>query len=268
MLIPYFSSRRTYNYSAGVLGLSSAVICQEHFSTNVNMIILARDLPGDESIDYASPWSGAHYRPIPDVTPQGILEASLAKRTYEYFKSYGPSNPDSSILFLKGTDLLEVPAEDYVSTAGRYKDIDDFRVLAEEELPVGVGWGANYRTWCVNPSVYLSHLLGKYISAGGKVIRKHLSSLDDAFRVANNVRMVINCSGVGFNDPASFATRGRSYQNWYKRNRSNAKLRSDLSRIQSSHRDNNPPKCRRNLDVRDSTSIKRRYDHRRHQRRT
>ena len=194
-------------YSAGVLGLSSALICQQHFP-KTKVVIVARDLPGTESIDYASPWSGAHYRPIPDVTPQGIHEASLARRTYEHFKTYAAGNPDASISFITGMDWLESPGEEYLTAKTRYQDIDEFRVLGPEELPTGVKWGASYKTWCVNTPVYLSHLMRRFLLNGGSVIQIQLKSLSEAFTIQENVRTVINCSGVGFDDPASFITRG------------------------------------------------------------
>ena len=172
------------------------------------MIIIARDLPGTESIDYASPWSGAHYRPIPDVTPQGIREASLARRTYEHFKKYAADNPDASISFINGMDWLESPGEEYLTARTRYQDIDEFRVLNPEQLPPGVKWGASYKTWCVNTPVYLSHLMRRFLLNGGRMVQKQLESLSEAFTIHENVRTVINCTGVGFDDPASFITRG------------------------------------------------------------
>ncbi|KAG4426541.1 hypothetical protein IFR04_000423 [Cadophora malorum] len=194
---------------AGVLGLSSALICQQHLP-KTKVVIVARDLPGTESIDYASPWSGAHYRPIPDVTPQGIHEASLARRTYEHFKTYAAGNPDASISFITGMDWLESPGEEYLTAKTRYQDIDEFRVLGPEELPTGVKWGASYKTWCVNTPVYLSHLMRRFLLNGGSVIQIQLKSLSEAFTIQENVRTVINCSGVGFDDPASFITRGQT----------------------------------------------------------
>lgn len=191
------------------MGLSSALLCQQQFP-NTKVVIIARDVPGTESIDYASPWSGAHYRPIPDVTPQGIHEATLARRTYEHFKTYVSNNPDAGISFLMGMDWLETPGEEYLTAKTRYPDIDEFRVLHTEELPIGIKWGASYKTWCVNTPVYLSHLLRKFILNGGYIVRKRLASLDEGFKVAGNVQRLINCSGVGFNDPASFITRGMS----------------------------------------------------------
>lgn len=109
---------------------------------------------------------------------------------------------------MKGVELLETPTPAYLNVEGRYGEIDGFRVLSEGELPGGVKWGVEYKTYCVNTPVYLSHLMRRFVLGGGKVVRKQLSKIDDAFTVTQNVRTVINCSGVGFGDPKCFITRG------------------------------------------------------------
>lgn len=193
-----------------MLGLSSALLLQESLLPKPNIIIIARDLPGDESIDYATPWSGAHYRPIPDATPQGLREAGWAEKTYEHFKSYATNYPEAGIRFMKGVELLETPTKEYINTVGRYAEMDDFRVLESGELPSGVEWGASYTTFCVNTPVYLAHLTRKFILDGGQIVRRIVESLSEAFTVTSNVSSVVNCSGVGFDDPKCFITRGMS----------------------------------------------------------
>lgn len=93
----------------------------------------------------------------------------------------------------------------------RYADIDDFCTLNSSELPEGVEWGASYTTYCVNPPVYTAHLLRKFVLSGGKIMRRRLHKLEEAFSIARNVSIVVNCSGTGFNDPACFITRGESW---------------------------------------------------------
>ncbi|RFU27830.1 hypothetical protein B7463_g8524, partial [Scytalidium lignicola] len=195
---------------AGVIGLSTALLLHESLPERFGITIVARELPGDESVDYATPWSGAHYRPIPDASPQGLREDSLAKKTYDHFKSYAKSNPDAGIRFMRGMDLLESPSQEYLKTVGHYADIDDFRVLSARELPYEVKWGATYTTWCANTPVYIEHLMRKFILKGGRIIRKSLENLDQAFTVKDNVRTVINCSGIGFDDPLCFIIRGQT----------------------------------------------------------
>jgi len=149
---------------------------------------------------------------------------------------------------MKGVELLETPSKEYVNTVGCYADIDDFRVLPSAELPSGVKWGASYTTYCVNTPVYLAHLARKFILNGGKIVRKRLESLEDAFNLAINVRSVINCSGVGFNDPKCFITRGNTAIS-IMRHKSDPLDRPDMYSSEYSNRDCDPPECRWDVDV-------------------
>lgn len=47
--------------SAGVAGLTTAVLLSEQ--DNVNITVLAKHMPGDYDIEYASPWAGANFMP-------------------------------------------------------------------------------------------------------------------------------------------------------------------------------------------------------------
>lgn len=47
--------------SAGVSGLTTALILSR--DGNYNITIVAKHMPGDYDIEYASPWAGANYLP-------------------------------------------------------------------------------------------------------------------------------------------------------------------------------------------------------------
>jgi hypothetical protein len=48
--------------SAGVLGLSTALALSKH--ENLSITLVAKHMPGDYDIEYASPWAGANYMPV------------------------------------------------------------------------------------------------------------------------------------------------------------------------------------------------------------
>lgn len=48
-------------YSAGVSGLTTALLLAREGKHNVT--IVAKHMPGDYDIEYASPWAGANYLP-------------------------------------------------------------------------------------------------------------------------------------------------------------------------------------------------------------
>lgn len=175
--------------------------------------MVAREFPNATSINYTSPWGGAHYRPVPGTSPQLIREAKQAARTYDVVKRLAAEEPASGIQFLEGIEHLEAPPPEYLEAVDSennvYAHLDGFRQLSKDELPPGVKWGARYWTWSVNSPVYCAFLLRKFILKGGETKEYTLASPMEAFELAKNVKTVVNCSGMGFSDPKLFIVRGR-----------------------------------------------------------
>jgi hypothetical protein len=71
-------------------------------------------------------------------------------------------------------------------------------------------WGVRYETFVVNSPVYLAYLLRRFILLGGRTREYTLADPREAFYLGENVRTVVNCSGVGFGDEKSFIIRGAS----------------------------------------------------------
>ncbi|KAJ5654196.1 D-amino-acid oxidase [Penicillium lividum] len=198
---------------AGVIGLSTALFVQQHLSPTQSVILVARDFPSDTSVNYASPWAGAHYRPVPGSSPQALREAGQAQRTYEFMKRVAAHEPGAGVSFIQGVEHLEAPPVDYLdaqSVRNVYDHLDGFRHLASGEVPDGVKWGVQYGTYVVNSPVYCAHMLRKFVLKGGETRQYTLANIKEAFSLAPNVRTVVNCSGVGFDDPKSFIIRGQT----------------------------------------------------------
>jgi len=175
------------------------------------VLLIAREFPSDTSVNYASPWAGGHYRPVPGSSPQALREANQAQRTYEFFKRVATEEPAAGVKFLPGIEHLEAPPPEYLdrqSVRNIYSHLDEFRYLSSDELPDGVLWGVGYGTYVVNSPVYCAHMLRKFILKGGSTKRYTMAHLNEAFSIAANVKTVINCSGLGFDDPKSFIIRG------------------------------------------------------------
>lgn len=174
---------------------------------------MAREFPSDASVNYASPWAGAHYRPVPSTSPQAQREANQAHRTYEFLKRIAADEPAAGIQFVQGIEHLEAPPPEYLdreSVRIAYGHLDGFRFLSSDELPQGVKWGVHYTTYVINSPVYCAYMLRKFVVKGGHAMRYTLANLKEAFSLAQNVKTVINCSGTGFGDPKSFIIRGMS----------------------------------------------------------
>ncbi|KAJ5897721.1 D-amino-acid oxidase [Penicillium tannophilum] len=198
---------------AGVIGLSTALCIQQSLSPAQSVLLVARDFPSDTSVNYASPWAGAHYRPVPGSSPQALREAGQAQRTYEFMKRVAADEPGAGVKFIQGIEHLEAPPSDYLdaqSVLNVYEHLDGFRHLTSDEMPEGVKWGVQYISYVVNSPVYCAHMLRKFVLKGGDTRQYNLVNIKEAFSLASNVSAVVNCSGVGFEDPKSFIIRGQT----------------------------------------------------------
>ncbi|KAL4894964.1 hypothetical protein BDV59DRAFT_158657 [Aspergillus ambiguus] len=198
---------------AGVIGLSTALCIQRQLPRSQSVLIVARDFPNSTALNYASPWAGAHYRPVPAFTPQAAREERQARRTYQHFKSLAATEPAAAVESLDGVEHLESPLPEYLDPRAIpdfYAHLDGFRQLSADELPQGVKWGVRYRSFAINSPVYCAYLLRKFVLHGGRTKEYTLGDPEEAFHLAENVRTVVNCSGMGFGDPKSFIIRGQT----------------------------------------------------------
>ncbi|KAJ9608874.1 hypothetical protein H2200_006645 [Cladophialophora chaetospira] len=206
---------------AGVTGLTTAVLLQQHHPTHP-ITIIAAETPSTPSptADYASQWAGAHYRPIhPLTTPQLRFEHELTMHTASTMRRIARENPEAGVAetpaleYFANTpkEILELKTGDVYAWPG-----DGFRVLGKTELPAEAEWGCEYQAYCVNVSVYTRWLMDRFIANGGKFIQHRLSSASDAFEFArqNNLgrpHVVVNCSGRNFDaDPKTKIIRGQT----------------------------------------------------------
>ncbi|PYI01497.1 FAD dependent oxidoreductase, partial [Aspergillus sclerotiicarbonarius CBS 121057] len=204
---------------AGVIGLSCAVqLARQGYQVTV----VARELPGDYDIDYASPWAGSHFRPVPATKPEDRFEQELMRETYREMEDLADS-PETGIRFIPAVEYFDTadPAysdEELVQGNG-YASWPGFRVLGSSELPAqyeSIKLGVTYTAWVLNSPVYLKWLKDEAVKDGVNFIRARLAAIEEAVFFckeissdADQVIAVINASGRGFNDPKSFPSRGQ-----------------------------------------------------------
>lgn len=181
---------------------------------------MARDFPGPfETIDpkrqinYTSPWAGAHNRVVVPTNAVEEKEHAMSLTTFAHLRTIQEQNPESGITFLKGIEYLEAPGPQHITlTDEKAKKIglEQFRLLRPEELPDKIKWGCEYDTWCVNPMVYCSFLLRKFVFSGGNILKRELRDPAEIFAIQElgQVDVVVNASGSGFGDENVFITRG------------------------------------------------------------
>lgn len=139
-------------------------------------------------------------------------------------------------------------------------------------LPDGVKWGVRYKSLVINSPVYCAYLLRRFVLRGGRTREYTLAEPREAFHLAENVRTVVNCSGMGFGDPKSFIIRGActpytvtlttymfQLTNYYY-------FRPNMPRPKPLLNNPYPPTRRRSLVLLHPPAPRRRYHHRGHQR--
>lgn len=183
--------------------------------------VIARELPGDWDIDYASPRAGAHFRPVPLKTEQDVFENELMLESYDEFRRLANDNG------LKEAAVEFVPALEYFEKSLSESDLEMFskwpgyRLLNADELPSGgkasaIKAGLTYDAWVVNSPVYLKWLQRQAEDCGAIFVKARLSAPQEAAFIAEATRpnarrptVIVNASGMGFGDPTCFPSRGQ-----------------------------------------------------------
>lgn len=207
-----------------MIGLSSALELQ---SAGHAVTILAKDFPQPfglidpkKQINFTSPWGGAHNRWVPPAGKENDeRDHQLALATFRRMKALCKANPEAGITFMKGIEYLEKPGAEYRALvreggpgSAKSLGVEGFRVLSKEEVPDDrVELGIEYDTWCVNPMVYCSWMLNRFVYRGGKVVKREVRDPKEVFEMEDmeKIDVVVNASGQGFGDDKVFITRGK-----------------------------------------------------------
>ncbi|OAA59024.1 NAD(P)-binding domain protein [Niveomyces insectorum RCEF 264] len=215
---------------AGIIGLTSALALSR---AGYRVGIVARNLPGDLSTEWASPWAGAALLPletddVDDIRMQlacwrqfwaiaqeypesgalvGLMPSSYESKTSLVSRVLNPSSKK-----VKATEYWETP--DARSNPWYATVMPDFRPVPAHELPAHTIGGNTFTTVTVNPDKFLpwlqTHLANHY---GVTVRHASVRSLDEA-RALLACDVLVNASGMGAkalaNDPDCVAVRGQT----------------------------------------------------------
>ncbi|KAJ2993728.1 hypothetical protein NUW58_g70 [Xylaria curta] len=172
---------------AGIIGLSSALLlAQDGF----RVVVVARDLPGDRGLGWASPYAGADFLP-----PIELGQPDLARKSFAWFQKVAEADPNSGVKKITAKEYwTDVDNDDHVW----YKDIfPQYSRLSQASLPPGCKVGVAFQTVVMNPDRLLPWIQHKLENLGAKFIRAHVQSLSEAVHVARGARIVVNASGLG-----------------------------------------------------------------------
>ncbi|PFH61926.1 hypothetical protein XA68_15799 [Ophiocordyceps unilateralis] len=191
---------------AGVSGLTSALLLSKSKGNAVT--IVAKHMPGDYHIEYASPWAGANVLPMADRE-----NSRWERRTWPELKRLAEQVPEAGVHFqssrvyrrdkdLQHPDVLKDSLFDrdpwYASV------LPDYRELRPDEVVSGHESGCEFTSVCINTATYLQWLLGQCLRNGVVVRRAVLTDISEA-RVMSHIGgaaaaasvIVVNATGLG-----------------------------------------------------------------------
>ncbi|ORY02214.1 nucleotide-binding domain-containing protein [Basidiobolus meristosporus CBS 931.73] len=192
---------------AGVIGLTSALVLQ---NAGYKVRIVAAQLPGEFHPDYTSPWAGANWHSFAEKND--ALQQEFDAVTFHKFKDL-VKVPETGVVSVVGRDYYESRPSDWCDPW--FSKILRFRNLDKSELPENVVLGYEFDTVCINTQQYLVWLQKRFQENGGTIEQRKLDDIRDAFDAAEQVDIVINCTGLqarylgGVKDGLVYPTRGQ-----------------------------------------------------------
>ncbi|GAD92353.1 FAD dependent oxidoreductase, putative [Paecilomyces variotii No. 5] len=177
---------------SGIIGLASALALAE---AGYSVKVVARELPGDESQNWASPWAGAGILPYPEGKGH-----DLQINTFKYYWALAHRDPTSGVQVVDVTEYFDDREDD---SAIWYKRlVPKYHVLDAKELPEKAKLGVRYQSMTVNPAVFLPWIQSILIDKGVRFYRAEVKSIDEA-RSTLKTQIIVNASGLGALDIAA-----------------------------------------------------------------
>ncbi|KAJ6005766.1 hypothetical protein N7451_003710 [Penicillium sp. IBT 35674x] len=189
---------------AGVTGLTTAYLLSQDPANKITVI--AKHMPGDYDIEYASPWAGANYMP---VGKEGSNHHAWERATWPALKELCEKYPEAGIHFRDS--LIYNRKKDQESATGQwfselvqpnpwYKDVvPDFEAIPESQLAPGIDNAQKFTSVCINTAIYLPWLIGQCVKTGAvfkRAIVKHISEAANAHHSGQKADVVVNCTGL------------------------------------------------------------------------
>ncbi|KAG0674186.1 hypothetical protein C6P40_002397 [Pichia californica] len=202
---------------AGVIGISTAYRIAQ-LDPYAKIIIISKDFPNTGLLSpyYTSSKAGAHFRPFPSKSKEEFRDSKFTHETYKQFQKLAVEHPETSIKVMKGIDYIEFENPLYESLSKGYTEVvKDFKIIPKNELPLKVKFGASYKTFCVNPHVYMNFMLDSLnMHQKIELVHKEIYSLKQVANMYPN-SIIVNCTGNGLlfdgsHDSKCYSIRGQT----------------------------------------------------------
>ncbi|KAK5133706.1 hypothetical protein LTR08_007460 [Meristemomyces frigidus] len=203
---------------AGVSGLTTALLLARNGKHSITVV--AKHMPGDYDIEYASPWAGANYLP---VAKRGTPSEGLERNTWPELARLAEELPEADTVVYRrakdaGTATGDWFAELHKDNAWFKDVVPNFRVLSKSDLPTGVDGGTSFTSVCINTALYLPYLASQCLKHGVVIRRGVTSHIAEAATLHHSGKpadLVVNCTGLsslrlgGVEDSTLYPARGQ-----------------------------------------------------------
>lgn len=197
---------------SGIVGLYTTycLITQAHVPAS-KITVIAKYMPGDQSIDYTSPWAGGNFSCI---SPNDPATLAFDKYTYTHLKEIQTKlgGPSCGLDMKSSTEYWDsYPGDSKINSLKTY--LKDFQVIAKDDLPAGVVFGITFTTWNFNCPEFLANFKVYLANLGVQFVQKELTHVSQAY--LPHTKVVMNCSGIGaatlegVKDTKVYPTRGQ-----------------------------------------------------------
>ncbi|KAK0916635.1 D-amino acid oxidase [Friedmanniomyces endolithicus] len=209
---------------AGVSGLTTALLLAR--SGDYDITIIAKHMPGDYDIEYASPWAGANYLPV--ATP-GTPSETYERSTWPELAHLAESLPEAgvhfqdTVIYRRAKDVGTATGDwfaELLKEDAWFKDVvpNKFSILPKSELPAGIDGGTAFTSVCFNTALYLPWLTSQCLKHGvtvGRGIVSHVAEAANLHHTGKRADLLVNCTGLaslrlgGVEDAAVYPARGQ-----------------------------------------------------------
>jgi D-amino-acid oxidase len=181
----------------GVAGLSTALCL---LRAGLRVRVAARSfVAGTTSAVAAAFWYP--YRAYPEA-----LVATWARAGYARFAELAHTAPEAGVLRREALEVFPHSTQPPAWAA----EVPDFAAVPAAALPPRYGAGFRFTSFVVETPIYLPWLIRQVEAAGGELLVRAFTDLDEALRECPRV---INCTGLGARelapDPSVHAVRGQ-----------------------------------------------------------
>ncbi len=178
-------------------GVIGCTIARTFLQLGYKVTIIAKHLPGDEDIWYASNWAGAMFH----GSGENERERYMQTVSYRRFMDDALKNPKSGVCIVTMREHFEKDPNKgdnntmwFSNLVGKFKslkkgnfntDSNDFEYTCE------------YENLVIDPTIYLPFIKKEIDKLGGKFIRKEITSVEGLFSNFPTCEIFINATGLG-----------------------------------------------------------------------